>query len=115
MFKLARKSRGGIYFTVNELAPHGDESVDFLVNDKVVYHAGDLTVPTRLDSGMDMHQGPSVFVPKPDNANNDDAEDHHDDPMNGKEEKTSGVDLQAIERELLQRHFRKDDDSGEVD
>ena len=44
--------------TVDELAPLGDESVEFLVNDELFYHAGDLTVPTRPDSGIDMHQGP---------------------------------------------------------
>ena len=44
--------------TVDELAPHGDESVEFLLNDELFYHAGDLTVPAGLDSGMDMHRGP---------------------------------------------------------
>ena len=34
------RSRGGIHMTVDELAPHGDESVEFLVNDEVIYHAG---------------------------------------------------------------------------
>ena len=45
--------------TVDELAPHGDESVELLVIDELFYHAGDLTVPARPDSGMDMRQGPS--------------------------------------------------------
>ena len=36
----SRECRGGIYMTVDELAPHGDESVEFLVNDELFYHAG---------------------------------------------------------------------------
>ena len=39
--------------TVDELAPHGDKSVEFLLNDKVFHHSGDLTVP---DSGIDMRR-----------------------------------------------------------
>ena len=45
--------------TVDELAPHGDESVEFLVNNELFYHAVDLTVPARPDSGKDMRQGTS--------------------------------------------------------
>ena len=33
LLELSRECRGGIYMSVDELAPHGDESVDFLVND----------------------------------------------------------------------------------
>ena len=44
--------------TIDELAPYGDESVEFFVNYELFYHAGDLTVPARPDSGMDMRQGP---------------------------------------------------------
>ena len=57
--------------TVDELAPHGDESVEFLANDELFYHAGDLTVP---DWGMNMRQGPSGPGPKPD-AKEDDVTD----------------------------------------
>ena len=45
--------------TVDELAPHGDVSVKFLMNDDLFYHAGDLIVPSWPDLGMDMRQGPS--------------------------------------------------------
>ena len=41
---------------MDELAPHGNESVEFLVNDELLYHAGDLTVPAWPDSGMDMRR-----------------------------------------------------------
>ena len=30
---------------VDELAPLGDKSVEFLVNDELLYHAKDLTMP----------------------------------------------------------------------
>ena len=53
VLEVAIESRGGMYMTIDELAPHGDESVEFLVNDEVFYHEGDLTVPVRPDSGMD--------------------------------------------------------------
>ena len=60
-------------------------------------------MPARPDSGMDIRQGSSGPGPGPklDDANNDDAEDQDDDPIIGKEEKTKGVDLEAIERDLL--------------
>ena len=35
LLEVSRKCRGGIYMTVDELAPHGDESVEFLVNDEL--------------------------------------------------------------------------------
>ena len=76
--------------TVDELAPHGDESVEFLVNDELFYHAGDLNLLARPDSGMDMRKGPSRPEPKPD-ASDDDVIDQDDDPMEGKEDKTSGL------------------------
>ena len=75
--------------TVDEKAPHGVELVEFLVNDEVFYQTDDLIAPARSDSGMDMHQGPSGPGPKPDDANNDDAENQDDDPMEGKDDKTS--------------------------
>ena len=75
---MARKGKSGVFrgakgtdITVDELAPHGDESVEFLVNDELFYHAGDLTVPARPDSGMDMRQGPSGPVPRPDTSDDD--------------------------------------------
>ena len=99
MLELARETRGGIYMTFDELAPHGDESVKFLVNDEVFYHAEDLTGPAGPDSGMDMRQGSSGPGPGP--KLDDAAEDQDDGPIYGKEEKTNGVDLEAIERDLL--------------
>ena len=90
-----------------------DESVEFLVNDELFYHAGDLTVPARPDSGMDMQQGPSLPRPKPD-TNDDEQMDQDDDHMEGKGEKLDGKDLGAMERDLLEYQFFEDDD-GEVD
>ena len=90
--------------TVDELAPHGNESLEFLMNVELFHHARDLTVPARRDSGMDMRQGSSGAGPKPD-ANDDDAMDQDDDPMEGKEDKTSGLDLGALERDLLEYQF----------
>ena len=45
LLEVAKECSGGTYMTVDELAPYGDESVEFLVNDETFYHAGDLTVP----------------------------------------------------------------------
>ena len=58
ILEAAKECRGGTYTTVDDLAPHGEESLEFLVNDELFYHAGDLTVPARPDSGMDMRQCP---------------------------------------------------------
>ena len=68
---------------VHDLTPNGEESVEFLVNDELFYLAGDLTIPARPDSGMDMRQGPSGPKPKPD-ANDDELMDQDDDHMEGK-------------------------------
>ena len=38
--EVPKELRGGTYITVDELAPHGDESAGFLVNDEVFCHAG---------------------------------------------------------------------------
>ena len=69
--------------TIDELAPYGDESVELLVNDELFYHAGDLTIPARPDSGMDMRQGPLGPRPRPD-TNDDEQMDKDDDHMEGK-------------------------------
>ena len=98
---------------MDDLAPHGEESVEFLVNDELFYHAGDLTVPARPDSGRDMRQGPSGPKPKPE-TNDDEQMDQDDDHMEGKGEKSSEMDLGALERDLLEYQFSEDDD-GEVD
>ena len=109
ILEVAKECRGGTYITVDDLAPHGEESVEFLVNDELFYHAGDLTVPARPDSGRDMRQGPSGPKPKPD-TNDDEQMDQDDDHMEGKGEKLSEVDLGAIERDLLEYQFSEDGD-----
>ena len=105
--------QGDTYTTVDELAPYGDESVEFLVNDELFYHAGDLTVPARPDSGMDMRQGPSGPGPRPD-TNDDEQMDQDDNHMKGKGDKSNELLLGALERDLLEYQFSEDDD-GEVD
>ena len=108
-----KECRGGSYTTIGDLAPHGEESVEFLVNDELLYHAGDLTVPARPDSGVDTRQGPLGPKPKPD-ANDDELMDQDDDDIRGKTEKPGETDLGALERDLLEYRFNEDDD-GEVD
>ena len=113
MLEVAKECRGGSYITVEDLAPHGEESVKFLVNDELFYHAGDLTVPARPDSGVDTRQSPSGPGPKPD-ANDDEQMDQDDDDTRGRTERLSETDLAALERDLLEYRFSEDDD-GEVD
>ena len=113
ILEVAKECRGGTYITVDDLAPHGEESVEFLVNDEFFYHAGDLTVLALPDSGKDMRQGPSRPKPKP-YTNDDEQMDQDDDHMEGKGEKSSEMDLGALERDLLEYQFSEDDD-GEVD
>ena len=79
---------------MDDLAPHGEESVEFLVDDELFYNAGDLTVP---DSGIDMRQGPSGPGPKP-YPNDGELMDQDDDHMEEKGEKSGGMDLGAFER-----------------
>ena len=99
--------------TVEELAPYGDESVELLVNDELFYHARELTVPARTDSGIDMQQGPSRPGPRPD-TNNGEQMDQDDGHMEGKGNKSNGLDLGALERDLLEYQFSEDDD-GDFD
>ena len=99
--------------TVDQLASYGGESVELLVIDELFYHAGDLTIPARPDSGMDMRQGPSGPGPRPD-TNNDEQMDQDYDHMEGKGNKSNGLDLGALERDLLEYQFSEDDD-GELD
>ena len=80
-----------------------------------LFHAGDLTVTPRLDSGMNMCQGTSGPEPKPVDARGDDAEGQDDDPLNGKEDKTSGADLRALESDLREYQFSEDNEIEEVD
>ena len=113
MLEVAKECRGGSYITIEDLAPHGEESVEFLVNDELFYHAGDMTVPARPDSGIDTRQGPSGPKPKPD-ANDDELMNQDDDDIGGKTEKPGETGLGALERDLLEDRFSEDDD-GEVD
>ena len=113
MMEVAKESRGGSYITIEDLAPHGEESVEFLVNDELFYHAGDMTVPARPDSGIDSRQGPSGPRPKPD-AGDDELMDLDDKDTEGKTEKPGETDLGALERDLLEYQLSEDDD-GEVD
>ena len=113
ILEVVKECRGGTYITIDDLAPCGEESVEFLVNDELFYHAGDLTVPARPGSCIDMRQGPSGPGPKPD-PNDDELMDRDDEHMKGKGEKSVGLDLGALERDLLEYQFSEDDD-GEVD
>ena len=113
LLEVSKECRGGTCMTIDELAPYGDELVEFLVNDELFYHAGDLTVPARPDLGMDMQQGPPGSGPKPD-TNDDEQMDQDDDNMEGKGEKLDGLDLGSLERDLLEYQFCEEDD-GEVD
>ena len=112
MLEVAKESRGGSYITIEDLAPHGEESVEFLVNNEI-YHAGDMTVPARPDSGIDTRQGPSGPKPKPD-ANDDELMDQYDNDIEGKTEKPGETDLGALERDLLEYRLSEYYD-GEVD
>ena len=115
MLEVAKESRGGSYITIEDLAPYGEESVEFLVNDELFYHAGDMTVPARPDSGIDSRQGPSGPRPKPD-AGDDELmdQDDNDNDIEGKTGKPGETDLGALERDLLEYRFSEDDDE-EVD
>ena len=115
MMEVAKESRGGSYITIEDLAPHGEELVEFLVDGELFYHAGDMTVPARPDSGTDARQGPSGPKPKPD-ADYDELmdQDDNDDETGSKTEKPGETDLGALERDLLEYRFSEDDD-GEVD
>ena len=113
LLEVAKECRGGTYMLIDELAPYTDESVEFLVNDELFYRAGDLTLPARPDSSMDMRQGPSGLGTIPD-TNYDEKMDQDDNQMEQKGEKSNGFFLGALERDLLEYQFSEDDD-GEVD
>ena len=49
MLEVARKSRGGVYLTIEEVATHGEEPVEVVISDEVFYQAGDLMIPSRPD------------------------------------------------------------------
>ena len=63
VLELSKKSTLQFRISKEELALHREESVKFLVIDKVFFHAGDLTVPTlqeladgRRQEPLDMHR-----------------------------------------------------------
>ena len=113
ILEVVKECRGGTYITIDDLAPCGEESVEFLGNDELFYHAGDLTVPARPDSGIDMRQGPLGPGPKQD-PNDDELMDQDNDHMEEKGERSGGMDLGALERDLMEYQF-SEDDNGEVD
>ena len=80
MLEVTKECRGGSYITIENLALHSEESVEFLVNDELFYHAGYLTVPARPDSGIDTRQGPSEPKPKLD-ADDDELMDQDDEDI----------------------------------
>ena len=80
LLEVPKEFRGGTYMTIDELAPHGDEPVEFLVNDELLYHAG--------------------LEPRPE-TNDDDQMDQDDDPIEGKKDKSSGLDIGALERDFF--------------
>ena len=41
LLEVAKECRGGAYMTIDELEPHGKESLEFLVNDELFYHEED--------------------------------------------------------------------------
>ena len=87
MLEVARESRGGSYITIEDLAPH----------DELFYHAGDMTVPARPDSGIDTRHGPSAPNPKPD-ADDDELmdQDDNDNDIGGKTGKPGQTDLGSV-------------------
>ena len=100
MLEVIRESRGGIYLIVDKVAPYGEEPVEIVINDQVFYQAGDLMLPARPDSGVDMRQCPSGQGPKPNDGRKEgDANKEHqgeDDPIESKGGKNE-FDLGALE------------------
>ena len=78
LLEVAKECGGGTYMTMDELAPYGDESVKFLVKDELFYHAGDLTGPTRPDSGTEMRQGYLGHGQRPDTNEGEQIEEDDD-------------------------------------
>ena len=106
MLEVARESKGFIYLTIEEVALHGEEPVEIVISGQVLYQTGELTIPARPDSGVEMRQGPSGPGPKPDDGGKkEDANKENqgeDNPMEGKGDKMNEFDLGAPERDLLE-------------
>ena len=71
-------------------------------------------IPARPDSGVDMPQGSPRSGPKPNNGGKEgdaNKENQGDDgPMEGKGDKMSEFDLDALERDLLEYDFNETED-----
>ena len=98
------------------MALHGEEPVEIVISDQVFYQVGDLTIPARPDSGIEMRQFPSGPGPKPDDrGKKEDANKENqgeDNPMDDKGEKMSEFDLGALERDLLEYDFNEAENGG---
>ena len=110
ILNLVEELRGGTNLTIDEAAPH-KEPVEILINDKFFYQAGDLMVPARPTSGIDMLQVASGPGLKPEDERKDkDAnkenpeEDNH---IDGRSDKVREFDLGALERDLLEYDFKE--------
>ena len=110
MLEVAKESRGGSYITIEDLAPHGEESVEFLVNDELFYHAGDMTGSAGLGHRLTTR----TFRTQAETDAGDDELMDQDDDDDDIEGKPGERDLGALERDLLEYRFSEDDD-GEVD
>ena len=40
MMEVNKETGGGIYLTIEEVAPHGEEPDEIVIKDQVIYHAG---------------------------------------------------------------------------
>ena len=118
MLEVIKESRKGIYLTIEEVAPHGEEAVEVVIKDEAFYKPGDMMIPARSDSdsGVDMRQGPSGPGPQPDDERKDqDANKENqgdDEPMEVKGDKVSKIDLRLLERDLLENDFNEAKDGG---
>ena len=116
ILEVTKVSRGGVYLTTEEVAPHGEELAQIVINDQVFYRAGHLTIPDRLDTGVDMRQRPSGPLPKPDNGGKKEDADkenqEENDPVEVIGDKMSEFDLGALERDLLEYDFNEAEDGG---
>ena len=113
MMEVSKETRGGIYPTIEEVKPHGEEPVEIVMNDQVFYHAGDLAIPARPDAGVDMRQGHSGPGPRPDKGGDTNKDNYgEDDPMEEKSDRMSEFNLGALERDLLKYDFNETDGGG---
>ena len=68
ILEIAKESRGGVYLTIEKVAPHGEEPVEVVINDQLFFQAGDLTITALPDSVVDMRQDPSGPGHKPEDG-----------------------------------------------